>query len=484
MKTRLSKMLTSIMLIICVLMSVLCSSCDIGSKHLEKHYDENDNDNIHGWDDEDDSNVISWDNAPIQTYDDVDIFSEWAYSTVLFDGISEDYPVVDAVVLDYRDNGQYFDGEMVYELVNDEFDVNSFVSKYAVGTGVIVVCVILHVATYGSSSAIACFFAGAADASVSYAIKGQALSTCIGAVTSAIKTKGDWEATMYGSLEAGADGYMWGAIWGAATGGFNSQYCFTADTLIQTENGLKPICDIKPGDIVLSYNEEFGIFEYQKVEFISTNETNSTIKVETNLDCYESTQGHPYLTNRGWVDADCLCAGDKLLSKNGWTEIKDVIRIDYETPILTYNFSVNNTHTYLIGEENVVVHNKCNARDETRYFKEGTPQAEKYPEGVYFDKNGYPRFERYIVNGGNVTFEPGKLTGVYNTDAALANKAMGWSETPPGCVWHHVEDGRTLILLPQDLHSVRFGGMAHNGGSSIIKNTIASGSTIIAGASI
>ena len=478
--TRIGNKQVSILLILSLLASMFVSSCDISSKHLEKHYDENTNESIHDWDDVDSDNVITWDNANIQTFEDVDMYAEWAYATLLYDDISDDYPLIDVAVLDYRSSGQYFNGELIYELVNDDFDVNTMVSQYAVGTGVIVVCVVLEIATAGGSTPIVCFFAGAADAAVSYAIKGQALATCIGAVTTAIETGGDWEASLYGALEAGAEGYMWGAIWGAATGGFNSEYCFTGDTLVQTISSPIPICEIRSGDIVVSYNEETACFEYQTVEYVTTNETYTTIQIITDDGDYESTGEHPYYTERGWVEADDIEVGERLLSSDGWIVVNDIIVNNYDSPITTYNFSVANTHTYLIGNEGIVVHNRCNARDETRYFREGTPQAEKYPEGVYFDENGFPRFERYIVDNASVTVEPGMLTGDYRHDAAIANQLMGYSETPAGCVWHHVEDGQTLILLPQDLHSPRFGGMPHSGGASIIQTTIEDTALIIA----
>jgi RHS repeat-associated protein len=40
---------------------------------------------------------------------------------------------------------------------------------------------------------------------------------------------------------------------------------FTAETLVHTENGLKPISEIKVGDKVLSYNERTGTTSYQPV---------------------------------------------------------------------------------------------------------------------------------------------------------------------------------------------------------------------------
>lgn len=116
----------------------------------------------------------------------------------------------------------------------------------------------------------------------------------------------------------------------------------------------------------------------------------------------------------------------------------------------------------------------------THYFAEGTKQAQKYVQGVEFsqgaDGHKYPRFEKWAKK--TVKFDmPTKeaalnhtgLSGNYYYDSTLANKMCGYSTTPEGYVWHHVEDMRTMILVPQDLHSPAFGGMYHKGGASLIK---------------
>jgi A nuclease of the HNH/ENDO VII superfamily with conserved WHH len=46
-------------------------------------------------------------------------------------------------------------------------------------------------------------------------------------------------------------------------------------------------------------------------------------------------------------------------------------------------------------------------------------------------------------------------------DAELANLASGRTKTPEGYTWHHVEDGWTMELVPQDLHDV----VKHTGGA-------------------
>ena len=46
------------------------------------------------------------------------------------------------------------------------------------------------------------------------------------------------------------------------------------------------------------------------------------------------------------------------------------------------------------------------------------------------------------------------LTGDWKVDAKLANLASGRTRTPEDYTWHHVEDGRTMELVPKDLHPV------------------------------
>lgn len=116
----------------------------------------------------------------------------------------------------------------------------------------------------------------------------------------------------------------------------------------------------------------------------------------------------------------------------------------------------------------------------SRFFPDGSEQAIKYPEGVEFTKatdgNIYPRFEKWAkatAKFDTPTLDKALnhtgLSGNYYWDAKLANAQCGFSQTPAGYVWHHVEDMKTMILIPQDLHSVAMGGMSHTGGASLIK---------------
>jgi hypothetical protein len=89
--------------------------------------------------------------------------------------------------------------------------------------------------------------------------------------------------------------------------------------------------------------------------------------------------------------------------------------------------------------------------------------AKKYPDGVKFTEEGYPDFSPYATD--TVVFKKGFAAD--STDETLANMASGYSSTPDGFTWHHVEDGQTMQLIPSDLHdAVRHaGGVALSGGN-------------------
>ena len=89
--------------------------------------------------------------------------------------------------------------------------------------------------------------------------------------------------------------------------------------------------------------------------------------------------------------------------------------------------------------------------------------AQKYPNGVRFTRAGYPVFTPEAVKRVHVD----GMTGDYTHDADLANKAIHTTSTPEDYVWHHVEDGKTMELVPRDLHRAA----SHSGGATAIRNT-------------
>lgn len=98
--------------------------------------------------------------------------------------------------------------------------------------------------------------------------------------------------------------------------------------------------------------------------------------------------------------------------------------------------------------------------------------ARKYPNSVEFDVEGFPDFSPYAVATVNIgglhpSNSNSDIAAVSRTsDFDAADRLSGWSEPARRAAhltWHHVQDGRTLILVPTDLHEAisHHGGVAH-----------------------
>jgi hypothetical protein len=85
-----------------------------------------------------------------------------------------------------------------------------------------------------------------------------------------------------------------------------------------------------------------------------------------------------------------------------------------------------------------------------------------HPSGVPFTSQGFPDFSS--VAKAEVKIDG--LTGRYRIDEAMANQSVGLPGTPSGYVWHHVEDGTTMQLVPKKIHNAT----KHTGGAAVIRN--------------
>lgn len=144
--------------------------------------------------------------------------------------------------------------------------------------------------------------------------------------------------------------------------GGGSGSCFIAGTQISLSNSYKNIEDIKPGDIVLSYNEKKKKNVFNKVlqtmiHFVHEKIYSLFIKDEK----IKATGNHKFLiihnNNQKWTEVSDIQIGDLVLFSDGtWHEISD---IDYEVKHETvYNFEVSDTHNYYVGKNQVLAHNK------------------------------------------------------------------------------------------------------------------------------
>jgi len=147
--------------------------------------------------------------------------------------------------------------------------------------------------------------------------------------------------------------------------------CFTAGTLIKAKDGEIPIEDIKVGDYVYSEKAETGEKGYKEVLNVFVHETNEIIELQAGSESIETTEGHPFwVLDEGWVEAQNLVVGDRLVLYDESTVTIDSIRtVQKESPIKVYNFEVAEWHTYFITESNILFHN-ANCGNELQQLRE------------------------------------------------------------------------------------------------------------------
>jgi len=87
--------------------------------------------------------------------------------------------------------------------------------------------------------------------------------------------------------------------------------------------------------------------------------------------------------------------------------------------------------------------------------------AKEYPKGVRFTRAGYSVLTPYAKE----TVHLEGLEGDSGVDFSRANAEFGRTHTPEGFTWHHVEDGKTLELVPTPLHEA----VPHTGSAGALR---------------
>lgn len=268
-------------------------------------------------------------------------------------------------------------------------------------------------------------------------------------------------------------------------GGINGFYkktpnplCFVAGTMILTVSGLTAIENIRAGDKVISTNAD--TFETAEKTVLETyiRRTDKLIHLVVNEEEIITTETHPfYVKDRGFVDAGKLLVGDSLLDVHGNILVVEDTRTEYlDEPETVYNFQVEDFHTYYVGNNSILVHNKCiKPRENGIENPDGSITYTKSINGknvsVTYNKEGYPDFSPYaetLPNGQKSVSI--KYTGSRSKDFRLADKAAGYTRDnprPPGYTWHHNEDMTTMQLVNSKIHNVAQGGFPHAGGINV-----------------
>ena len=251
----------------------------------------------------------------------------------------------------------------------------SWATKICIGLAVIAVCAIVAVAcvyTGGAACVATSMLVGAIKGALIGAVSGAISGAIMGAITECIKTgtwEGAWKGAIQGAIEGAADGFMWGAIGGAISGAMNPKFCFVAGTLVMTKQGLKAIEEVQVGDQVLSYNDNLEIFEYKDVVEVYNNETKELCHIHTENEEIVCTPNHSILTTDGWKLASELTANDMIKTSTGFVQVKSIENEQLKEKISVYNLNVLGYHTYVIGNNLLVVHNECRATQRKKYWK-------------------------------------------------------------------------------------------------------------------
>jgi Protein of unknown function (DUF1557). len=161
-----------------------------------------------------------------------------------------------------------------------------------------------------------------------------------------------------------------------AANAVNKLCCFVAGTLVDTEQGLRPIDEIAVGDRVWARDEETG--ETALKEVIDLIQRHERVIWEVSLtgangatEKFETTDDHPWwIAGQGWKRTEELVAGMAVVTRDGRGMVL-VSVVETERTDSTYNLTVADFETYFVGEQRVLVHN-CPARvgDFTRAQKQ------------------------------------------------------------------------------------------------------------------
>ncbi len=117
------------------------------------------------------------------------------------------------------------------EVYDDTYD--QIIKNVAVGTGVILVCVTVSVATAGVAPAVSVILAASATTGTTFALQSGALGFAAAAIARGYQTQ-DFDQAMKSGALAASEGFKWGAISGAVIGGGKEALALKGATL----NGL------------------------------------------------------------------------------------------------------------------------------------------------------------------------------------------------------------------------------------------------------
>ena len=245
--------------------------------------------------------------------------------------------------------------------------------------------------------------------------------------------------------------------------------------------GMTKTMELRPGDIVYSTDIATMSISKNTITESYVKEATELVHISIKGEIITSTLEHPFLVkNKGFVCAKDLWVGAELIDINECAIT--VLKIEFEKAVIpVYNIRIDGNHTFYVGKSCVLVHNECNIPTEnSKNFvkrvdhKDGSVTITKNIDGKNIsitytkgaDGNLYPRFEKYAhPDYTNPIKLNGKMTGHYQTDVGLLKQETG-IRIPKGYTMHHLEDGKSVLIVSSKIHSPGLGGFNHIGGAT------------------
>jgi hypothetical protein len=168
---------------------------------------------------------------------------------------------------------------------------------------------------------------------------------------------------------------------------------FSEDTLVSVEDGLQTISTLEVGDYVLAYDEASDSIGYYSIISVWVHKDPVVVHLTIDGELIETTPEHPFYTADGeWVTAGALHVGDKVWQDNGGYGVVEAVAFA-EQPQWMYNLTVDQAHTFFVGEGQWLVHNNCGRW--VRVNEHMSPRAAAYQAHI----TGLPADFAYVIEG-------------------------------------------------------------------------------------
>lgn len=355
----------------------------------------------------------------------------------------------------YTENGietaEYFEDNP------EDYNWKSFLTKIGIGCGIILVGAVLTPITGGAS--FGCALITISKVAVTMALA-QGLGTlAIETATSMIEGHDFEEAIKHASfkgLDSFANGFVIGSVVGSVgvvSGLIKPVACFSKGTPIAVpgDDGkieFKSIEEIDVGEKVYAYNEDLKSVGVYDVTETFCHKVDELIILNLGNELIQTTFDHPFysVSRGGWVPAGQLSKFDTIMTINGTVEVYDVRTVNCED-VDVYNFTVEEAHTYFVGEESVLVHNQCSKIKNAR--NKGVERAWKKEVQAVKDGNSKYNWTKKELKE---LMENGKVQGYQGCHIVDVQANPNLASNPDN-----------IILLKREVHiNVVHGGNTNN----------------------